>query len=572
MKNILIIFGILFFYSAYAQMESKIDKLNVGNLKLPKEPVSKAVYINEDGQVKSSSVSDLELGYLSGLTDTIPNLLTSKANDSDVVKLTGDQSVEGVKTFTGKIVASSTANGSHPCPTMTDTQMLAIVSPSNGDCVHNSTLGNWLFYNSTSLSWETSSGGEVSNTFHPVIRPSLNLDFANTKQLDSRITFTRASTATRVNEFGLIESVAGGVPRFDHNPITGESLGLLIEEGRTNLFLRSEEFDDAAWTKTRSSIAPNVAIAPDGTMTADKLVEDTTAGSTHLIDTATSISFTNGTAYTISAFFKDSGRDFGRIGFTSSAFGATLSAFVTISTCTVGSFSSGVTAIATRYADGWCRLSASATATATATGSPFVSPAFSSSSSVYTGDGVSGIFIWGAQLEVGAFPTSYIPTVASSVTRSADNASMTGTNFSSWYRADEGTLVISTPPLLERVASATIAKISDGGTSNFMTLIKNAGDPNLYAASVTTLGTTVANINNGQTTSTGGTLALAYKLDDFSFTAKGATPATDTSGGIPIVSQLNLGATASNVFSVAIKRLTYYPKRLTNAELQAVTK
>jgi hypothetical protein len=241
MKNILIIFGILFFYSAYAQMESKIDKLNVGNLKLPKEPVSKAVYINEDGQVKSSSVSDVELeylsgatssiqdqlddkessietlpvskggtgssttlnnnriiksldgnivesaeitpsravisdsngipthsevtetelGYLSGLTDTIQNLLNDKADDSDVVKLTGDQSISGVKTFTGKIVASSTVNGSIPCPVMTQSER-DLVSASVGDCVYNSTSLNLNVYDGFFWKEAGGSGGGIS--------------------------------------------------------------------------------------------------------------------------------------------------------------------------------------------------------------------------------------------------------------------------------------------------------------------------------------------------------------------------------------------------------------------------
>lgn len=138
MKNIAILLFTLFFHSAYGQQT--IDKLNANQLKLPKESVNKALILDGSGQVKSSAtISDTELGYLEGLNDTLVNLLSGKANDGDVVKLTGDQSIAGVKTFTGKLVASSTVNGSIPCPVMSQTQRDAITSPVIGDCVFNST-------------------------------------------------------------------------------------------------------------------------------------------------------------------------------------------------------------------------------------------------------------------------------------------------------------------------------------------------------------------------------------------------------------------------------------------------
>lgn len=136
MKNAAILFFILFFHSAFGQQT--IDKLNANQLKLPKESVNKALYLDGAGQVKSSStISDTELGYLEGLTDTLVNLLSGKANDTDVVKLTGNQSVDGVKTFTGKLVASSTVNGSIPCPVMTEAER-DLFTPVEGDCVYNS--------------------------------------------------------------------------------------------------------------------------------------------------------------------------------------------------------------------------------------------------------------------------------------------------------------------------------------------------------------------------------------------------------------------------------------------------
>ena len=109
-----------------------------------------------------------------------------------------------------------------------------------------------------------------SATGLPTIRPSLNLDFANTKYLDSRVTFSRTSTATYYDQYGTLQTAAMGEARFDYDPATGEAKGLLIEEQRTNLLTYSEQFDNAAWIKTRLSVDANNTTAPDGTLTADK--------------------------------------------------------------------------------------------------------------------------------------------------------------------------------------------------------------------------------------------------------------------------------------------------------------
>ncbi|MCS6281477.1 MAG: hypothetical protein HUM72_12665 [Dolichospermum sp.] len=141
--------------------QQTIDKLNSNQLRLPKESVSRALLLNSAGQIKSSStVSDVELGYLDGLSDTLPNLLNLKANDTDVVKLTTNQSISGVKTFTGKLVASTTINASIPCPVMTQTQRGAFTAVT-GDCVFNSTTLRLNVYDGSA--WKDTGGaGGVS--------------------------------------------------------------------------------------------------------------------------------------------------------------------------------------------------------------------------------------------------------------------------------------------------------------------------------------------------------------------------------------------------------------------------
>jgi hypothetical protein len=107
--------------------------------------------------------------------------------------------------------------------------------------------------------------------------------------------------SSTVGEYIPTTSTINSAPRFDHDPQTGESLGLLVEEARTNLFVRSEEFDDASWTKSSASITTNTTTAPDGTITADTY---SGTGSSGVRQTVT---LTSGTVYTISFYVKSAG-------------------------------------------------------------------------------------------------------------------------------------------------------------------------------------------------------------------------------------------------------------------------
>jgi hypothetical protein len=186
------------------------------------------------------------------------------------------------------------------------------------------------------------------------------------------------------------------VARFDHNPITDESLGLLIEEQRTNLLLRSEEFDDAYWGKAAVTVAANTVVAPNGALTGDKLVEDTTTA-IHRLQLSSVISVVAGTAYTTSIYAKAGERQYINLNF-ATAFAAR--ATFDLVAGTVANISLGTAAIVSVGND-WYRCSVTGTAATTATTSAFIQINNSSSAmdTSYTGDGYSGIYIWGAQLE-----------------------------------------------------------------------------------------------------------------------------------------------------------------------------
>jgi hypothetical protein len=404
--------------------------------------------------------------------------------------------------------------------------------------------------------------------------PSLDLRFADNKSLvdattgSNLVTFTRASSGTFVGSDGLIKTASTDVPRFDHNPTTGESLGLLVEEQRVNLALQSEDFS-TTWTTTRASVSTNAIAAPNGTTTADKLVEDNTATNTHFVQQSASV--TSGTSYTSSIYVKAAERNFVQL-VLNGQFASVVSAIFDLSTGAVGTTTGTPTTSATQLANGWWRFSVTQTANATGSTLVQVRVANSSTTATYTGDGASGIYIWGAQLEAGAFPTSYIPTTTATVTRSADVASISGSNFSSWYRQDEGTVFAD-----YGVGGGTQNRypftISDNTTNNRITLFNssstvlnarvtvanvatNPGNLSVFATGASKVAIAVAAANNGAIAASNGGLSTA------------ASPAV-----MPVVDRAYIGLSHNGAepLNGSVKRLTYWPTRLPNSTLQAVT-
>jgi hypothetical protein len=274
---------------------------------------------------------------------------------------------------------------------------------------------------------------------YPTVLPTLDLDFANSKTLDPRITFTRASGGSYVGADGLIKYAGVNEARFDHDPETGESLGLLIEEARTNLLTRSEEFDDASWSLTNSSILKADIISPDGSKNAYILKEDTSNGE-HAIRRASQF-FSSGVSYTASFFVKKYNDSIRKIEIRASnlfwggarvVFNPTNGEIEIIG-------SPGVVKI-DKLNNGWYRVCITTTTTTGGSTVTFGLGIYPDNDRVYTGDGTSGVYIWGAQLEEGASPTSYIPTQASTRTRASDVATIQGKNFSDWFNPDAGTL------------------------------------------------------------------------------------------------------------------------------------
>jgi hypothetical protein len=403
------------------------------------------------------------------------------------------------------------------------------------------------------------------------VLPKLALDFT-TASLDSRVTVTRttgaSNPATYVASDGYIASASNNGPRFDYDPVSKICRGLLIEESRQNLLTYSEELNRL--TKTRSNILADQFTSPNNTLTADNFYDDTTVSNTHFASTA-SISFTSGTYYTLSVFVKKNGRNIS-LAFSSTSFGANVRYTFNLDAGTASVNVAGTNSSSAIVDAGngyWrCSITAQATATASSAAALYL---IDGSTLSYTGDGTSGVYIWGAQLEAGAFATSYIPTTTTSLTRNADVVSMTGTNFSDWYNATEGTFYVQGIPTT--TASSGALSIDDGTSNERMQVRALSGGGQ---AAVIDGGSTQANLATGTwAVNARGQCVFAYKASSFACAAGGAAAATSPTGTVPTVNNLKIGGSAGlnqAYFNGAISKVNYWPQRLTNAEVQAFSK
>jgi hypothetical protein len=338
-------------------------------------------------------------------------------------------------------------------------------------------------------------------------------------------------------------------------------LGLLTKELRSNLILQSEDFS-TTWVATRSTVATNQVVAPSGALTAD-ILQDSTDNDTHFVSQSVT---TTAVAITFSVYAKAAGRNFVTLTINDSG-NVARTTFYNLSTGAVGTTGTGITASVVSVGNGWYRCIATV-GTALAGSNPCViGTASADNTASYAGNGFSGVAIWGAQIEAGAFATSYIPTVASQVTRAADAAVMTGTNFSSWYSQGQGTLYTEFSPVVLAASSGVV--INDNTTSNRIRLATTSVSDQ---GTVTTSGTAQAVLDGGTpVANTSMRLAMTYQVNNFALSLNGATAVTDTSGTVPVVSQLQIGAETTTAGNLTIKKFAYYQIVSTATQLQGLT-
>lgn len=407
------------------------------------------------------------------------------------------------------------------------------------------------------------------------VLPKLALDFT-TAALDSRITFTRTTSAsnpaTYIGNDGYVTSATNDQPRFDYDPVTLVCKGLLIEESRTNQCIYGNNLaSGSGWTFSAVTPTANQLTAPNNQTEAALLNEGATSAQHYFYNGASS--FTSGVNYTASVYVKAGTVQWIQIPLSSTGFGANAWANFDIVNGAVGNKGSATTASIKNAGNGWWRCIVTAPATATVS-TTSIQIAFcgntNTASRLPSTVGTSKTFYaWGAQLEAGAFATSYIPTTTAALTRNADVATMTGTNFSDWFNASEGAAVVQ---VLPSTTNGTRPAIEfDNNTANqAITLRGAAADPQLF---VVNGGAAQATLDAGTITANAAyKLGGAWKSANFAAAVNGGASVSQLSGTYPTVTQARLGSDGTNYLNGCLQNLRYWPQRITNAETQSFSK
>jgi len=381
------------------------------------------------------------------------------------------------------------------------------------------------------------------------------------------MTVSRNTTARRVNSAGLIESVAINVPRLDYPPLGG-CPSILSEPARINLVLRSEEFDNAYWSKYIATVSSNAAVSPDNNTTADLVYPTTTGALTGQVYKVITTGITSGDVVTVSVFVKASGKNFAYI---SPVYNFSPGAWFNLTTGAITNPIANVTTSMTAFANGWWRISLTSTSTSSTSNNVTIGSTDATNSTTNTASGSNGILIWGAQIEVGTKATSYIPTTTAIVTRNADVISKTGV--SSLIGQTEGTIYAEfNNTLMTYSATGYVMRIF--ADANNEVWIRKESGTNKYTArwranSVDVYTQSTISVVNGNNK-----IAIAYKSADSAVYLNGTQIGTSASTGAFSVapSQIGIGSSSTaDFFNDRIELATLFQTRLTNAQLATLT-
>ena len=456
---------------------------------------------------------------------------------------------------------------------------------SGTDYIRAFTGGAVYLHNAGNSKFETTSTGvhvtgEVSaSQDYPDLKPRLDFNFAATKKLDPRITYYRTGPASFTDEFGKVVLVGDNTPRFDHDPLTGESKGLLIETTRTNLL--SYSVPNSAWNLSQATITENAGIAPDGTNTA-VLHSDNNTNNQHLLYTTATVS--DATNYVITSYLKQPSSNSRRY-YSMTIHGLGYIIF-DVQTGTVHNVSgTGIQdATITAVGNGWYRAKAHYVTTST-TGNIYWLPiADNGSDVVYTGASTAqGMLVWGCQLEQATYETSYIPTFGSTAIRGYEQTVVDREDFTDFYNPSESS-VLAVGTVQRPVAAQGQLNIFHVGNSNDdgHGVFREHGTKDVFY-----------HIRNNNSTPTGGNIvpsgygdwskgreariAIAFKDGDQAISVNGGNQVTATvTSNYPTnnITKMWIGSASGNgsgQFEGTIKRIAYYSKLLTDNQLNTLT-
>jgi hypothetical protein len=408
--------------------------------------------------------------------------------------------------------------------------------------------------------------------------PSFSRDFAGLKTLDHgvgpAINFTRASNATFFDASGTLQTAANDAPRFDHDPATAgnPSRGLLIEESRTNSIRNSQAGGVSAGTLPTNWVASPSANGltqtivgggtEDGLAYLDIQYAGTPTASSSIFvgaDSASQVVAADGQTWTFSSYVK----------LQAGALTNVTTRVVVSGRLSGGNIVSGQASNTTVTPTVSAIKTQRASVTRTMSDATVVRVHGQIEIAYTNGNPIDlTLRIAAPQLEQGAFATSYIPTTTAAATRSADSAVVTP--ISSFYNQAEGTLFAEYSRSIVS-AYAMVYAFNNGSGNEEVTIESGVADPTVHRMRVTDGGTNQALLAfNSNVANTVYKLAGAYKVDDFASSQNGVTAVTDSSGTLPTPDRL-VFASGSPISTRHIRKVAYYPRRLSNTLLQQLT-
>ena len=413
--------------------------------------------------------------------------------------------------------------------------------------------------------------------FPGITPPSLNFFCGNaTSDTAPAGTFTRSTTGTRLGQAGLIETVAAGSVRREWDA-GGVLQGWRIEGLRTNLITYSEQLDNAAWGKYNTTVSSNEAIAPDGNTTADKIIESS-ASSTHVV--YKTVATTLSSIHTFCIFVKKSERSrFMLYIFNNGSQSNYIRGNFDLEAQTFSTSASGngsaTQANLIDLGDGWYLASITGTPdTAAGSGIAYLQIRLlnASGDESYQGDGTSGLYAWGVQLEMAAAPSSYIPTTSAAVARAADVWTVVLAN--DWFNTTAGALFIAgkTAPGLPPSGGTQVLAMFDDGTALNRFYIWRVNTGNIYFSAI--VGGVATSPNLGVISdNTAFKIVVTWSSTNVSAVINGNSPVTSTITAVPTLSNLRIGLSSSGTgqWGGHINHLAYFPVALSDVQLQAIT-
>ena len=380
----------------------------------------------------------------------------------------------------------------------------------------------------------------------PQIRPGIHLDFAGAGRLDPRVLCIRGSQAAYLDAQGVVRSASAGVPRIQHD-VEGRCLGLLVEESRTNELRNSRTFGQpgSGWFTGANTTVTAGSGAPDGGPTA--VVKNATASNAYLSSVYVPV---RGQTKTLSVYFR---------GRTKPTSGMLLLMDYRGADDVVRR---AVVPFSEVIADGqWRRYSVSAThlgATVTGLGAYLFA------------DSQGEAELWGPQVENGSYATSYISTAASTVTRAADHAVLSGVNFVRAFNPVEGTLLISAQRAQGSADWIRYVAISDGTTDNELSLIHYGPVGGPVGLSLRESGSNVVDMVLARPALPSFKAAMSYGPDGCAAVLDGGT-ARYSNKSMGVANLINTLGFGTGGIGVPLGSVAYYPRQLSGVELQRLT-